>query len=163
MKTHRRWSWMSITWPLVALTWVAAALVVSAAAADVTINFQAADPGDGGLPRGYLLDLGEAFGDRGSGFPYGWNVGNTGNRRNRHAGDFDWSADDLAAFKVCVRQRHDCAQGPEQSEQYEADAGGPSDSCSTRNGKGGGGEKARSKCPDRNHEEYGDPLREFFG
>ncbi len=49
----------------------------------VDINFQAADPGDGGLPPGYLLDLGQSFGQREGGRIYGWDRDGTAQARDR--------------------------------------------------------------------------------
>ncbi len=47
----------------------------------VRINFQrAGDP----IPAGYEKDDGSAYGNRGNGFSYGWNVSNTGNARDRN-------------------------------------------------------------------------------
>src|SRR5262249_59415817 len=34
---------------------------------------------------GYVKDIGLAFGDRGNGFSYGWNIDNTANARDRDA------------------------------------------------------------------------------
>jgi hypothetical protein len=52
----------------------------------VKINFQQGGADDGALPPGYLIDTGDAYGDRGNGFSYGWNPTNTGNDRNRNNG-----------------------------------------------------------------------------
>jgi len=64
------------------------ALLFSAAApaADVAVNFQLADPGDGGLPAGYLIDTGAVFADRGNGHSYGWNTNTNSQARNRVVG-----------------------------------------------------------------------------
>ena len=48
---------------------------------EVDINFQ---PAGSPVPAGYLPDSGAAFGDRGNGFSYGWNV-TTGDTRDRGA------------------------------------------------------------------------------
>lgn len=48
----------------------------------VKINFQAAGTA---TPAGYVADTGLAYGDRGNGFVYGWNVDNTAQARERNA------------------------------------------------------------------------------
>lgn len=49
----------------------------------VSINFQRSfDP----IPAGYEVDGGNAFGDRGNGYSYGWSSTNTGNARDRDNG-----------------------------------------------------------------------------
>jgi len=47
------------------------------------VNFQLADPGDGGLPSGYRIDRGQTFAHRGDGLFYGWSVDATGQARDR--------------------------------------------------------------------------------
>ena len=47
------------------------------------INFQ---PPDSATPEGYLADVGEAFGDRGNGFSYGWNSA-TEDTRDRNSAE----------------------------------------------------------------------------
>ena len=47
----------------------------------IKVNFQPADSGP--TASGYLIDTGLAYGDRGSGLLYGWNVDNTANARRR--------------------------------------------------------------------------------
>lgn len=46
------------------------------------INFQ---PVSAAQPTGYLKDSGEAYGDRGNGYTYGWNANNSGNTRDRNS------------------------------------------------------------------------------
>ena len=46
------------------------------------INFQ---PPDSATPEGYLADVGEAFGDRGNGFSYGWNLATEDTRERNSA------------------------------------------------------------------------------
>lgn len=48
----------------------------------VGVNFQ---PAGAAVPAGYTPDNGSAFGDRGSGRSYGWNLDNTANARDRNA------------------------------------------------------------------------------
>jgi hypothetical protein len=47
----------------------------------VKVNFQAASAPS--VPAGYVADYGDAFGDRGNGFAYGWNIDNAVNARYR--------------------------------------------------------------------------------
>jgi len=47
---------------------------------EVKINFQ---PRTAAIPKGYLPDYGEVFGDRGNGFSYGWDMDITGAARKR--------------------------------------------------------------------------------
>ncbi len=49
---------------------------------DLHINFQ---PAAAPVPEGYLADTGAAFGVRGNGFTYGWNVDNSAYARDRNA------------------------------------------------------------------------------
>lgn len=49
----------------------------------VKVNFQAASAPS--VPIGYLADYGAAFGDRGNGFAYGWDIDNTVNARYRNS------------------------------------------------------------------------------
>jgi uncharacterized delta-60 repeat protein len=59
---------------------------------DAHINFQAA--GQVLPPAPYKVDLGQAFGDRGSGLKYGWDADNTANARTRgNAGSPDFRYD----------------------------------------------------------------------
>jgi glucose/arabinose dehydrogenase len=46
------------------------------------INFQ---PAVADVPSGYLPDTGAAYGDRGNGYTYGWNVDSTGSTRDRNS------------------------------------------------------------------------------
>lgn len=48
----------------------------------IKVNFQLAGAP---VPAGYLQDNGNAFGDRGNGYSYGWNVDNTPTARDRNA------------------------------------------------------------------------------
>ena len=64
----------------------------TAQAAAIGVNFQLADPGDGGLPAGYLVDIGSTFGDRGNGYSYGWNANVNAQARNRVIGGQDANA-----------------------------------------------------------------------
>ncbi|MCP4425970.1 MAG: DUF1349 domain-containing protein, partial [Chloroflexi bacterium] len=50
----------------------------------VQINYQ---PSGDQVPAGYAVDGGDAYGNRGNGFSYGWNSDNTGNARDRDNGD----------------------------------------------------------------------------
>ena len=52
----------------------------ASAPAPVRVNFQTASAA---VPSGYLPDAGLAFGDRGNGQSYGWNVDNTAQMRDR--------------------------------------------------------------------------------
>lgn len=79
------------------------------------VNFQV--EGATAVPE-YLIDNGEAFGNRGNGFSYGWNVNNTGNARDRdnhpnqlydtlnhmeQDGTFTWSMEvPNGTYEVCV-------------------------------------------------------------
>jgi N-acetylneuraminic acid mutarotase len=45
------------------------------------INFQ---PSGAPIPAGFLADTGAAFGDRGNGLSYGWNIDNSANARDRN-------------------------------------------------------------------------------
>ncbi|MGQ0600156.1 MAG: apiosidase-like domain-containing protein [Anaerolineales bacterium] len=71
---------------------------------NVKINFQ---PAGAAIPAAYLADTGEVYGDRGSGYQYGWNADNSDGARDRddglsqdqrydtllhmqRAGDFTW-------------------------------------------------------------------------
>jgi len=72
----------------------------------VDINFQAADPGDGGLPPGYVLDRGHTFGHRGDGLFYGWSQDATGQARDR-----DKTASPDERFDTLVHL-HNGAWGP---------------------------------------------------
>jgi len=47
----------------------------------VHLNFQ---PDNAQVPEGYIADTGLAYGARGNGFTYGWNVGNSGYARDRN-------------------------------------------------------------------------------
>jgi hypothetical protein len=49
----------------------------------VKVNFQAASAPS--VPAGYIADYGDAFGDRGNGFAYGWNIDNSVNARYRNS------------------------------------------------------------------------------
>lgn len=53
------------------------ALAADTGAFGFDVNFQASDPGDGGLPSGYRIDVGQAFGHRGDGFWYGFGAATT--------------------------------------------------------------------------------------
>lgn len=46
------------------------------------INFQ---PASAAVPSGYLVDAGHAFGSRGGGMTYGWDVANSANAKDRNA------------------------------------------------------------------------------
>jgi hypothetical protein len=51
----------------------------------IKVNFQSNSQGDKVVPDGYLPDYGEAFGDRGNGFSYGWSRDITADARDRNA------------------------------------------------------------------------------
>lgn len=62
------------------------------------INFQ---PAGAAVPAGYLVDGGLAFGDRGNGLTYGWNVAHTGDARDRNlANAADQRYDTLLQFST---------------------------------------------------------------
>jgi glucose/arabinose dehydrogenase len=50
----------------------------------IRVNFQ---PAAAPVPAGYLSDVGLVFGNRGNGQTYGWNADNTGQTRDRNAGN----------------------------------------------------------------------------
>jgi len=52
-----------------------------ASASTLRINFQS---NGAPIPEGYFPDYGAAFGDRGNGWSYGWDVDNTANTRDRN-------------------------------------------------------------------------------
>ena len=52
-----------------------------AGASTLRVNFQS---NGAQIPDGYLPDYGAAFGDRGNGWSYGWDVDNTANARDRN-------------------------------------------------------------------------------
>ena len=60
----------------------ASATTAAVAFDPIYINFQ---PGASPVPSGYLMDVGNTYGDRGNGYTYGWNVGITGDTRDRGA------------------------------------------------------------------------------
>src|SRR5439155_14082652 len=62
----------------------------------VIVNFQpAASP----VPTGYVADAGQAFGNRGNGYSYGWNADNSANVRDRATGLADRRLDTLAMMQ----------------------------------------------------------------
>ncbi len=58
---------------------------VKPAPSAIKVNFQSNSQGDKVVPDGYLPDYGEAFGDRGNGFSYGWSRDITADARDRNA------------------------------------------------------------------------------
>ena len=64
----------------------------SATAPPIRVNFQ---PASSSVPAGYLKDDGAAFGDRGNGYSYGWNVANVETRDRNAANSPDQRYDTL--------------------------------------------------------------------
>jgi len=60
----------------------ASVTIGSVAFEPIFINFQ---PSTSPVSAGYLMDAGNTYGDRGNGYTYGWNVGITGDTRDRSA------------------------------------------------------------------------------
>ena len=79
----------------------------SPAVFSANVNFQLADPGDGGLPPGYRIDRGQTFAHRGEGLFYGWSVDATGQARDR---DRPESYDER--FDTLVHMRNGPSFGP---------------------------------------------------
>ncbi len=52
---------------------------------EVKVNFQSRTQGSMEVPAGYLPDYGDAFGDRGNGWKYGWNRDITADSRDRNS------------------------------------------------------------------------------
>ena len=83
------------------------ALASMAGAVRADVNFQAADPGDGGLPPGYHVDIGQQFRQHGNGLFYGWDVNATGQARDR-----DHGASPDERFDTLVHMRNGPSFGP---------------------------------------------------
>src|SRR5687767_12130735 len=49
---------------------------------DLHVNFQ---PASANVPAGHVVDSGVAYGDRGNGWVYGWNMSHTASTRDRNA------------------------------------------------------------------------------
>ena len=67
----------------------------------VKIKFQ---PASSEVPKGYLLDSGQAYGDRGNGYAYGWETDNSANARKSNSGT---SPDPLYDSTIFMRKQYD--------------------------------------------------------
>jgi len=72
---------------LVSFILILGVVVGAANAVDVKINFQSKTQGSREVPKGYLPDYGEAFGDRGNGWSYGWSRDIQADSRDRDSGN----------------------------------------------------------------------------